>query len=302
MYLLESQNICAIVVTYNPDYKILDKLVKSLLLQVARIIIVDNGSNQDVLAWYHDYQSLENIEILKIVTNIGIAAGQNKGIKLARDNKARYVLLMDQDSIPECDMVEKLLSALVELPDVAAVGPRYVLDRATQLSPFVRTTGLHRERLRCDTGVDVLQVDYLISSGCLIPIAVLDIVGGMREDFFIDYVDVEWGLRANQHRLYSYGVCSAVMRHSLGDAPQVVLGKSIGTHSPLRHYYYVRNAIILYRESWIPINWKLSDGWRLCLRAMVYMVFSKPHLANIRMILLAIFHGLTRRSGKFLES
>ena len=295
---LNTKNIFAIIVTYNPDFKVLDDVVNSLHLQVDRIIIVDNCSDADMKTWRCDCRALENIEILKLEKNLGIAAGQNKGIQVARENKARHVLLMDQDSIPEFDMVERLLSILIFRPAVAAVGPRYLLDRSNQVSPFVRTKGLIRDRPLCSVGTDVVQVDYLISSGCLIPIAALDIVGGMREDFFIDYVDVEWGLRANYHGLHSYGVCSAKMRHSLGGAPQIVFGKSIGTHSPLRHYYYVRNALLLYRESWVPINWKLADGWRLCLRAFVYMLFSKPRLLNMRMIPLAIFHGLTGRTGK----
>jgi rhamnosyltransferase len=299
MSLLKNKNICAIIVTYNPDFKILDEVVANLYLQVEQIIIVDNGSDADMHAWRHTCHASASIDMLKLEKNCGIAAGQNKGIHWAREKKVCHVLLMDQDSIPEHDMVERLLSKLAALPSVAAVGPRYSLDRATQVSPFVQTKGLIRNRLSCIEGSDAVQVDYLISSGCLIPVATLDIVGVMREDLFIDYVDVEWGLRASHHGLKSYGVCSAKMRHSLGDAPLIVFGKSVLAHSPLRHYYYVRNALLLYRESWIPINWKIADGWRLCLRAIFYMLLSKPHRANMRMISLAIFHGLTGRSGKF---
>ncbi|MDY7576122.1 glycosyltransferase family 2 protein [Actimicrobium sp. CCI2.3] len=298
---MNTKNIFAIIITYNPDLKTLGELVERLRPQVGHVLIVDNGSDIDIQTWQCGAQDLQYVEILKLGQNLGIAVGHNKGIQAAKRTNARYVLLMDQDSVPEHNMVKELLSKLVSLPNVAAVGARYLLDRPTQVSPFVRTRGLSRDRLLCGAGTDAVQVDFLISSGCLISIATLDIVGEMREDLFIDYVDVEWGLRANHCGLNSYGVCSAAMRHSLGDAPQTVFGKSIGTHSPLRHYYYVRNALLLYRESWIPFNWKVADGWRLCLRAIVYMLFSKPHRANFRMIPLAILHGLSGRSGKMSD-
>jgi len=120
----------------------------------------------------------------------------------------------------------------------------------------------------------------------------------MREDLFIDYVDIEWGLRARHQGFQSYGVCSAYMRHSLGDHPINFFGKNIPLHSPLRHYYHFRNAVLLYREAWVPLNWKLVDGWRLCLKYVFYSLFAKPRMAHWRMMTLGLWHGLKGKTGK----
>ena len=37
------------------------------------------------------------------------------------------------------------------------------------------------------------------------------------------------------------------------------LGRKFSLKCPLRHYYRFRNAVLLYREGWLPMNWKLVD-------------------------------------------
>ena len=263
------------------------------------IVMVDNGSNCGLAKW------LENrtdgpIDLLELAENRGIAAAQNIGIQRAKEHGARFVLLMDQDSIPAHDMVDILVASLIERPSSAAAGPRYLDTRQNNPPPFIRILGLHLTRCACSTDDSVVPVDYLISSGCLIPMTVLDKVGPMREDLFIDYVDIEWGLRARHLGYQSYGVCSAHMKHLLGDSPIVFLGKKFPSHSPLRHYYHFRNAVLLYKESWIPLNWKVVDGRRLCLKYVFYSVFARPRLYHWWMMSRGVWHGLTGKSGRLV--
>lgn len=290
-------SIVAVVVAYQPALKVLEQLLDALVPQVMSVVIVDNGSHSDLMAWNSE-RDTHGVELLRLGENRGIAAAQNVGIQWARSRGARFVLLMDQDSIPAPDMVEKLLSTIFEQALSAAAGPRYLDERQDNPPPFIRVRGLRLERCVCSTEESVVPVDYLISSGCLIPMSVLDKVGGMRDDFFIDYVDIEWGLRASHHGFQSYGVCSAQMQHSLGDQPIKLFNKNIPLHSPLRHYYHFRNAVFLYKEPWVPLNWKLVDGWRLCLKYVFYSLFAKPRMAHLRMMTLGVWHGLVRKSGK----
>lgn len=289
--------IVAIVVTYQPKLDALERLLDRLVPQVTSVVVVHNGSRADLAAWNRE-RVTNSVELLLLGENRGIAAAQNIGIQLARDRGAGFVLLMDQDSLPAPDMVEKLLSALSEHPLAAAAGPRYLDVRQNNPPPFIRVHGLRLERCACPTEGSVVPVDYLIASGCLIPVPVLDKVGGMRADLFIDYVDIEWGLRARHHGFQSYGVCSAHMQHSLGDRPIKFFDKNIPLHSPLRHYYHFRNAVLLYKDPRVPLNWKLVDGWRLCLKYVFYSLFAKPRMAHWRMMTLGVWHGLVGKTGK----
>jgi rhamnosyltransferase len=290
-----NEHIVAIVVTYQPDLDTLDELLNSIINQVHTVLIVDNGLGLDHFSSrYPD----PRVRFLSTGFNKGIAAAQNLGVTLARQLNANFVLFFDQDSVAAPDMVRKLLEAFKALSAVASIGPRYFDTRQDNPPPFIRIKGLRLHRCKCNTADTVLPVDYLISSGCLIPMSVLDRVGGMREDLFIDYVDIEWGLRARHQGFQSYGVCSAYMRHSLGDHPINFFGKNIPLHSPLRHYYHFRNAVLLYREAWVPLNWKLVDGWRLCLKYVFYSVFAKPRMAHWRMMTLGLWHGLKGKAGR----
>jgi rhamnosyltransferase len=292
--------ICAVVVTFNPDIDRLREQLTLLAPQVDRIVLVDNGSAPAASCHFAALAD-GNIEQQLLGSNTGIAHAQNVGIAAARQDGATHVLLMDQDSLPAPDMVMQLLQALLDKNaagiKVAAVGGCYSDGRQQNPPPFIRVRGFHLERCRCQTPAAVVAVDYLIASGTLIPMAVLAVAGGMREDFFIDYVDIEWGLRARRAGFQSFGVCAARMAHLLGEMPHEFMGRKIPMHSPLRHYYHVRNAVRLYCENNIPLNWKVVDGWRLLLKYVYYSLFGVPRRRHWWMMTLGLVHGLKNRLG-----
>lgn len=295
-----SRQVTAVVVAYNPDLTGLERLIGIVKPQVAHLVIIDNGSKTDIQSWLTEKHKGVFSEALG--NNYGIAKAQNAGIEQARINKADYVLLLDQDSAPAADMVATLLAAaeakIAEGIKLACVGPRYEDARQQNPPPFIKLNGFRLERLRCTMPDTVVAVDYLIASGSLVPLATLDAVGGMREDLFIDYVDIEWGLRA-QHKGYSsFGVCAARMQHDLGDNPVRFLGRNIPVHSPLRHYYHFRNAVWLYRQPWLRFNWKFVDGTRLVRKFVFYSLVTPPRFQHAGMMALGIVHGLIGRLGK----
>lgn len=292
--------VVAIVVLYHHSNEVLNQMLDSLTPQVHFVVIVNNGP-----AFRIDTSNKESnrnqLEFIQLSENLGIAAAQNIGINWARSRKAEYVLLMDQDSVPALDMVEKLVFAISKQTSPAAVGPRYLDERKDILqTPFFRIRGLRMEKCASNNVGLATQVDFLISSGSLIPVSVLDVVGEMREDLFIDYVDTEWVWRARYHGFLSYVVHSAHMLHSLGDQHIKFFGKQMTMHHPLRHYYMFRNAFILYRESWIPFHFKVVDFYRLFFKYIGYSLLAKPRLTHWRMMTYGIWHGLLRITGKFI--
>lgn len=298
----DSPQVVAIVVSYQPDLPRLAALLDALSPQVAGVVVVDNGSAVDVAAWHRDRAGhVGSQAVLALGANRGIAAAQNAGIAWARARSATHVLLMDQDSIPPPGMVAALWAVLRTHADAAAAGPQYVDARLGRPAPFVRREGLHLSRLEGDADAPPAPADYLIASGCLIPMPVIDAVGAMREDFFIDYVDIEWGLRAHAHGWQSYGVYTTRMHHELGDPPVRFLGRMLPMHSPLRHYYHVRNAVLLYRERWVPLGWKLVDGWRLLLKFGFYSLVPPRRGSHFRMMAIGLWHGLRGRAGPWTK-
>ena len=293
-------DVIGIVVSYNPDLGTLEELLNAILPQVLSVVVVDNGSSVDLLNWYKDRNN-GRVEFIQLGANLGVAAAQNVGINWARNQGSRYIVLFDQDSMPDPSMVMQLCmvaEAKVRAGYcVAGVGPNYLDERQNNPPPFIQVRGLCLKRLSCSCPDSVVEVDYLIASGCLIPMATLAAVGGMQEELFIDYVDIEWGLRAKNLGFQSFGACAASMRHSLGEPPIEFFGRMLPLHSPLRHYYHFRNAVWLYRQKRIPTHWKYADAWRLFLKYGFYSLFAKPRLKHLVMMTRGILDGVRGRMG-----
>lgn len=290
--------VCGVIVTYNPDLQALLRLIEAVRPQLDALVIVDNGKGQGLAPIATEHAG----ELIPLGDNFGIARAQNRGIDRAMALGATHVLLLDQDSIPAPDMVARLLAAERTLTarglKVAAVGPSYLDDRQGEAAPFVYLDGFSLKR-RGDGGADgIVEADFLIASGCLIARDSLDAIGPMIEEIFIDYVDIEWGLRARERGYHSYGVYGALMHHALGDSWVDFRGRRIPVHSPLRHYYHLRNAIWLARRPWISWRWRLVLAWRV-VRQFLFFSFLVPDGAkHARMMARGIWHGLTGRMGK----
>jgi len=301
--------VIAVVVTYLPELKVLGQLLDSLIPQVKSVIVVDNGSKLD-------FQVLNNqhypptVKILQLGENSGIAAAHNEGIKYALDSGAGYVLLMDQDSVPAQDMVEKLMSALIMAEkecgsEPIAAGPVCVDSRTSTKSFFVVERNGIPSRWRpvassCIENFSI-EVSFLISSGTLINLTALMTVGAMRSHYFIDHVDTEWCFRAREKGYILLGVPSAVMKHSLGDKVKTIwfFGKRhVSYHTPLRDYYMFRNTLLMLRDVSMPLFWKIHFLWRLVQFAGYFLTFTPSRWERFSKMSLGIYHALKNARGK----
>lgn len=295
----------AVIVTHNPDLQTLERLLDATQCQVRGVILVDNASSNvretcDLLSargFIDDLVLLEN--------NMGLAAAQNIGIERARKAGASHVLFLDQDSIPEPGMVARMLDATMQIVDsglnVGAVGARYKGVHADNESFFVQFGWFKFKRVFCsEKDEKYVRADFLISSGTLIPVKVLDQVGPMDEQLFIDHIDTDWFLRANAMGLFSYGVCDAVMAHGLGEATyRIWFGRwrFVPRHKPFRYYYIYRNSLLLYRRPHAPWKWIINDLLRLFFIACFFPLVPGPRLARARMMVRGLYDGLRGIGG-----
>jgi rhamnosyltransferase len=148
---------------------------------------------------------------------------------------------------------------------------------------------------------DYAHPHYVITSGSIIPMKVLDDVGLMREELFIDFVDIEWCLRARKYGYEVVAINKVMIDHHLGDYAVSFMGHHYPIHSPLRMYYYFRNAMYLYRLREIDWNWRLVDAARNLFRFLFYMLFVKDRLTYFKYIIKGYYHGLIKRMGKLEE-
>lgn len=302
-------NVAAVVVTYQPELDVLGQLLDVLVSQVGSVVVVDNGSDVDLNVWNSQRQA-STVEVLLLGENRGIAVAHNEGIKWALNNNVEFVLLMDQDSIPARDMVQKLIVGLLEAGKKAdskpiAAGP-ICIDRRTGKKTFfvIERNGLPRKwqpEVALPAGNYSLEVSTLISSGSLINLNALQSVGGMRSNYFIDHVDTEWCFRAKAKGYILLGVPSAEMQHSLGDRVINVWffgWRHVAYHSPLRDYYMFRNTLLMFRDVKMSFTWRFYLLWRLVKFLSYFLIFAPQRRQRFYCMALAIAHGFLGKSGK----
>jgi rhamnosyltransferase len=267
----KNNSVCAVIVTYNPELQTFFNLVENISKQVEKIIIVDNCSVESTVIWLKDKieGSFGNLFCKYNEKNMGLAYAQNQGINVAIDEGFEFVILFDQDSTPSHNMVTNLKNAYVILNNkvsVAAVGPRFIDSRTKAAFPFIKYGFIRNKNISNDININNYEVDLLISSGCLIPTKVIENIGKMKEDLFIDCIDTEWCLRAQSKGYKLFGINNALMEHSIGNNIFTIwLGRkrNILIHSPLRKYYMTRNRILLIKEDYVPWSWKASNSVRV---------------------------------------
>jgi rhamnosyltransferase len=283
--------VCAVVVAHRPDLALLRDALAAVSPQVSDVVVVDNSPRATTVV---------AACVLHQERNIGLAAAQNAGIDWARRHGHTHVLLLDQDSIPAPGMVAALLDALETIPDrIAAVGPRLRDPRQGRDSPFFQIAFPRRRACACRSGVDHIRADFIISSGALVPLAVIDDVGAMDEGLFIDNIDVEWCLRAQSRGYRVYGVCAASMTHHLGDAWVPVLGgrAHVTRRRPVRLYFMMRNHVAMYRRRYAPRTWLFDELLRAVVKFFVFAALVPPRRQHLRFMARGVRDGVRGRTG-----
>ncbi len=290
--------VIAVVIVYYPDQQLLHRLLQALTPQVASIVVLNNGPDfacgDLILSWPH-------LVVHSMGTNVGVAAALNEGFAHAQRQQADFVVSFDQDSEPYQDMVSQLVSAHESLVRkgcrVGGVGPARIDPRTGRRATFLFPIRGWRKRFVPEGG-QLISVDHLISSGFLVSVPVWLEVGRFLDELFVDYVDVEWCLRARHQGRKLYVASSAMLVHRIGDRLSLFLGREVPLHGALRHYTLFRNGVYLQKLSHISLRWKLVDAFYLFGRMVYYTWAADSKWAMLQLMLRGGFHGYIGRMGR----
>ncbi|MCS6997652.1 MAG: glycosyltransferase family 2 protein [Casimicrobiaceae bacterium] len=292
----------AVVVCYYPNVAAVRTLATDVLATgVADVVLVDNTEVAEVSMRLQREVADLGIEVVCQHVNLGVAEAQNIALRHALQRGYRAALLLDQDSKLERGTLAQLLGALESLRaqghKVAAVGPAFVDAHCKTVFPFVY---LRRFRMHPIEASDATAVpcDLLISSGTLVALDAVESVGLLKSEYFIDYVDIEWCARARARGWQLFGVPQAKMRHSIGDGSLSVLGRTIPIHAPQRQYYQIRNALLLAREAYLPLKWRVHLLYRALAQLALFCTLCPPRITRARWMLRGLWDGVLGKHGR----
>ncbi len=194
---MESETVCAVVVTYN-RLALLKECVDAIRKQarpVDKILIVNNGSTDQTKTWLNEQPDLWIVH----QENLGSAGGFHTGLKTAHHRGYGYYWLMDDDTIPEPSALAELLAAF-QIDSTTA----YACSRV--LFPDGRTGNLPRLPVRWappSTLTHYLNHGLLPISACtfvsvLFTKSTVDKIGYPLSAMYIWGDDIEFTFRASQ--------------------------------------------------------------------------------------------------------
>lgn len=280
--MMSGQDVLAVVVSFNGRAKTL-RTIACLSDQVDRIIVVDNHSDDDSCELLRGLESDPKVEIVWLSANLGIGNALNIGLSRALEMGSTWLLTMDQDSMPEPDMVAAFLASASDNPDHVCLTPSIdCLDYSASMRPS-------------------REVNYAITSGNMTLVDLVAEAGSFDEKLFIDGVDFDFSLRIRKLGKKIYQVRAAKMMHELGDRPSrnLFLGRFHTFHSPLRRYYISRNFFTLSQR--YGLDFPIFFIKLLAVHSLLILtigIYGSERITSFKMMLRGFSDFLRGRSGQ----
>ena len=280
---------CAGVVLYKPDPALLARQAEGL--RGRTLFAFANGP--------FEAQALAalaptDLRLIRSEENVGLGRGLNAVTEAALHDGFSHIMLLDQDSEPPPDLLDRLTARSVALEQeekIAVLAPLLVPPAEGFYKPirYERRGPARRDGLTA--------LDFAPTSGSLLNLEAYAAVGPFRDDFFIAGIDVEWGFRAWARGWASYLATDLAMPHRWGEAvSDEELGKpQILRHTPIRNYYYVRNVIATARLAHVPLRWRI----RSCagLAAQIGLLALKGSPGALTPVRIGLSDGMRGRFG-----
>lgn len=225
--------ITAVIILYNPTIDVLTN-IEACKDQVDEVYVIDNSENvnEDLI---EKIQSIENVNYQSNNGNKGVANALNIAADRALKNHYDFLLTLDQDSFLHPDTVNEMIKILITEKNVGIISP------------------LHRNKFKTQETHDFPYEGVLSikTSGNLLNLKIFEKVGMFKEEYFIDYVDIEYGMRLNLLGYKVLRVNNIILDHNEANLSEK---KFFGirvypwNHKPIRWYYKIRNLLYLENE------------------------------------------------------
>jgi GT2 family glycosyltransferase/glycosyltransferase involved in cell wall biosynthesis len=265
--------ISLIVLNYN-GIEHLQECLKSLLAldypeNKREIILVDNASSDDSVAYVHEH--FPSVRIIQNTSNLGFAAGNNVG---AAGATGEYVVFLNNDMSVDRYFAFELVKAIRTSPDAVCAGARILNWNGTQIdfdgaaghfAGYAYQVGFG-EPVDCARPPEVCPILYACGGALLIDRQVFLDVGGFDEDFFMVYEDFDLGWRL---WLLGYKVLYA---------PKAVVNhRHHGTMSSISNH---RKAVLYKRNSLLSALKNYSDDNMTRVLAVILFANNESVLAQ----------------------
>lgn len=256
---MKKAKIGLVTVLYNSENVIID-FIESVQKQDCRnfhLYLVDNSVSKEACNLYKKHLSDTLIEYTYIenTTNVGVAEGNNIGIRRAMLDGVEFVLLLNNDIFIEKDTLFSNLLHLASLYKDTIIIPKIMIYGTNRIwmaggcFKMLSCTTKHFGGNEEDSGMFDKQrfVEYAPTCFMLIPVNIFNRVGFMDSKYFVYYDDTDFIYRIYKKKIKILYAPNLVIYHKVS--------VSTGGESSLFTIYYAnRNRIYFVRKNLIIIH------------------------------------------------
>ncbi len=294
---IPAERVAAVIVTYGPDDGFAARLARTAG-QVGRVIVVDNHTDESVRRVLRGLAA-PRIEVIENPRNLGIGAALNQGVCRAAALGCAWVLTLDQDSEVDADLIQGLGAVYAGCP---------FREQVALVSANARSKHSGQIAVRCPSpALPYIEAKTPITSGSLLRVAAYEAAGPFREDFFIEGVDLEYGLRLRSRGWRILVSCRPLMTHAAGKMEEHRLGGRVvivPNHAPWRYYYVTRNLLRIFRAyGRREPAWVAAASMNLGKTVVKMVLFEDHRAAKLKCIAIGAWDAATgSRRNRFLPS
>ncbi len=184
-----------------------------------RIIVLDNASSDGSVAAIRDVYP--DVRVIELSENLGYAGNNNVGIQAAIESGARWIWVLNEDTVVAPDCISRLVAAAEADPHIGIVGPLVYHHNEPDViqSAGGRLGGsweaLHVAQNETDRGqlAGPRDVDWISGCAILVRREVVEQCGMLDARFFYYWEEVEWCLRARRAGWHIVHVAAAKLWH-----------------------------------------------------------------------------------------
>lgn len=185
-----------------------------------KVIVVDNASSDNTLEFLESSSFKFEIQIEKSNVNLGFGQANNLGIKIAVEENAGYLFLLNQDAYVYPDTIQNLIEVHERFPEYGILSPIHyngdatALDRNFSLNyvSHDKNKGFYFDAINGDMKA-VYKVPFVNAAAWLLPIKTIETIGGFDPIFFHYGEDDNYCQRAIYHRIRIGVVPKSLVRH-----------------------------------------------------------------------------------------
>jgi GT2 family glycosyltransferase len=239
-----------VTVTYNSGV-VLSDFMNSLLRQSHsdfKLYVIDSSSSDGTVPMLRAYSD-PRIAIVQQSENVGAAEGNNIGIRAALQDGCALILMINNDTSFEADLIAKLVAGLSERKCDMIVPKMLYFDEPGRIwcaggyfSALRGASGHYGFRQKDDGRFDKPRdVPYSPTTCMLIRSEVFECVGMLDNNYFSYFEDTDFCLRAHRAGMRLLYLPNATLQHKVGSLTSVVTNFNVRFHTRNHVYFVLKN-------------------------------------------------------------